>query len=321
MKAIVQDGYGSPDVLELSNVPKPEIAHDEVLVQVRAVSVGAWVGHLVRGHPHAMRLAIGLRKPRQPIRASDLAGEVVAVGTSVDRFAIGDAVYGEVDSAFAEFVAAPVDSLAIMPSNLSFVEAAAVPVAGLTALFALRDHGHVQAGQRLLIIGAAGGVGSFAVQLGKIMGAEVTAVCSSASVDFVRELGADHVIDYTTQAIGSGPERYDVIFQSGGNNSIAQMRKALTERGTIVLSSGEGGRWLGPLPRLAMATAMSPFIGPTLRTFVQSITPADLEYLTGLIERDELRPVIDATYPFAETANAVERFLGGHNRGKIVVTL
>lgn len=321
MKAIVQSRYGPADVLEPTNVAKPQITDDEVLVHVRAASIGAWVSHLVAGDPFLMRLGFGLRKPRQKIRASDLAGEVVAIGANVSQFQPGDEVYGEADAAFAEFVAVSPKTLSPKPRNLTFEEAAAVPIAGQTALLALRDHGNVQQGQHVLIIGAAGGVGTFAVQIAKTLGAEVTGVCSAHALSLVKSLGADHVIDYAEREFTTEPTRYDVILQLAGTESIANLRQVLTGSGTLVLSSGEGGKWLGPMVRLVKAIALDRFVDHDLRTFVAKTQPQNLAYLTDLIEAGDIMPVIDQALPLDQMADAMYHFQQGHNRGKTVVTM
>ena len=321
MKAMVQSRYGSAEVLELANIERPTIDDTQVLVAVRAASIGAWVTHMMKGDPLLMRLGFGIRRPRQRVRASDFAGEVVAVGSKVHRFNVGDEVYGEGESTFAEFVAVSPESLSLKPNNLSFDQAAAVPVAGQTALIGLRDYGGLQPGQSVLIIGAAGGVGTFAVQIAKALGAEVTGVCSSQSVELVGAIGADHVIDYEAVDFATSPERYDVVFQLAGTRSLSELRNVLTERGTLVLSSGEGGPWLGPLPRLAKALITSPFVRQDLRTFVAKTTPKNLAELTRLIEDGQLIPVINEEYQLAEMPDAVRRFERSHTQGKIVVTI
>ena len=320
VKAIVQSRYGSADVLEYAEIDKPVIGDDEVLVRVRAASIGAWVTHLIEGDPLVMRLVSGLRKPK-PVRSSDVAGEVVEVGSQVDGLGPGDEIYGEADAVFAEYAAVSPDAFALKPRNLSFAEAAAVPIAGQTAVLGLRDIGGVQTGRRVLIIGAAGGVGTFAVQIAKVLGAEVTAVCATNGLELVASLGADHVIDYTRENFTKRSTRYDVIYQGAGAQSIAELRGALTESGTLVLSTGEGGRWFGSLGRLAKALAISPFVGHDLRTFVGKSTTDNLNYLTELIEAGQITPIIDRTFPLDEMADAVRHFQHGHGLGKTVVTI
>ena len=320
MKAIVQSRYGSAEVLEYAEIDKPVIGDDEVLVRVRAASIGAWVTHLIEGDPLVMRLVLGLRKPK-PVRSSDLAGEIVEVGKQVDGFQLGDEIYGEADAVFAEYTAVSPSTISLKPRNLSFDEAAAVPIAGQTALQGIRDVGGVQAEQRVLIIGAAGGVGTFAVQIAKVLDAEVTAVCATNGLEFASSLGADHVIDYTRENFTKRSTRYDVIYQGAGAQSIAELRGALTGSGTLVLSTGEGGRWFGPLGRLAKALVISPFVGHDLGTFVAKSNTDDLNYLTGLIEAGQINPIIDRTFPLDEMADAVRHFQHGHGLGKTVVTI
>ncbi len=322
MKAITQSRYGSPDVLELIDVDMPEIDDGEVLVEVHAASIGAWVDHLVAGDPLAMRIQFGLRKPRNRIRASDLAGRVVAVGANVETFRPGDEVYGEGDAAFAEYAAVAPGKLAAKPRTLTFEQAAAVPIAGQTALLGLRDHGRLREGQHVLVIGAAGGVGTFAVQIATAMGAEVTGVCSTGNVELVEFLGADHVIDHTVRDVTRESQRYDLILQLAGSQSISDLRSVLARRGTLVLSSGEGGRWLGPLPRLATGLALSPFVEHRVRTFVAAANAANLADLTDLIEGGQLAPVMDRVYPLSEMAEALRHFQQPHgHHGKTVVSM
>jgi NADPH:quinone reductase-like Zn-dependent oxidoreductase len=276
----------------------------------------------LRGLPYVMR-PIGLRIPKGGAFGSDLAGHVEAVGRAVTRFRPGDEVYAHVlAGAFAEQASVPEAALGPKPANLSFEQAAAVPLAALTALQGLRDHGHVQPGQRALIIGAAGGVGSFAVQLAKSFGAEVTGVCSGGNADLVRSLGADHVIDHTREDFVRGGRRYDLIFQLAGTRSPADCRRALTPKGTLLVSSGASdGRWIGPIGRILKAVALSPFVGQRLVPFEAKPSARDLETLTGLIEAGTIAPVIDRTYPLGETPAAIHYLEQGHARGKVVITV
>ena len=262
MKAIVQDAYGSTDVLELRDIDKPVIADDEVLVRVHAAGVDRGVWHVMTGLPYPIRLAgYGLRAPKTPVPGMDVAGVVEAVGKDVTRFQPGDEVFGIGKGAFAEYARVPENKLAPKPANLTFEQAAAIAISGLTALQGLRDHGRVEAGQKVLIIGASGGVGTYAVQLAKAFGAEVTAVCSTTKVDMVRSLGADHVIDYTRDDFAKGEQRYDVILDIGGNSSLARLRRVLSPRGTLVIMGGEtSGRWLGGSDRQIRAMLLSPFV-------------------------------------------------------------
>lgn len=323
MKAIVQDVYGSADVLELRDVDRPAITGGEVLVRVRAAGVDRGVWHLMTGLPYAIRLAgTGLRAPKNAVPGMDLAGVVEAVGADVTRFQPGDEVYGVGQGAFAAYARAPEGKLAAKPANLGFEQAAAAAISGLTALQAVRDHGQVERGQRVLVTGASGGVGTFAVQIAHAFGAEVTAVCSKAKVDMVRSLGADHVLDYGRDDFAAGGQRYDVIIDIGGNASLARLRRALTPKGTVVITGGEtGGRWLGGYDRQLRALLLSRFVGQQLRTFVSSENHEDLIALTELIEAGKVTPVVDRTYPLAEAAEAIRYLEQGHARGKVVVTL
>ena len=323
MKAIVQDTYGPADVLELREIDVPSIAEDEVLVQVHAAGVDRGVWHLVTGLPYPIRLAgYGVRAPKTPTPGMDLAGVVVEVGGAVTRFQPGDEVFGVGRGAFAELARAREDKLAPKPANLSFAQAAAVPISGLTALQALRDSGQVQPGQRVLVIGASGGVGSYAVQIAKAFGAEVTGVCSTGKTDMVRALGADHVIDYSREDFADGGQRYDLILDIGGNSSLSRLRSALTPTGTLIIVGGEtGGRWLGGFDRMLRAPLLSAFVGQKLRPMACSENHADLIVLTELIESGRVMPAIDRVYPLSEAADAIRHVGGGHARGKVVVTI
>ncbi len=323
MKAIVQDAYGSADVLELRDIDKPEIGDDEVLVRVHAAGVDRGVWHLMTGRAYLIRLAgYGVRKPKNPIRGREVAGRVEAIGKDVTRFRPGDEVMGTSEGSFAEYARAREDKLAPKPANLSFVQAAAVPISASTALQAVRDKGQVQPGQKVLIIGASGGVGTFAVQLAKAFGADVTGVCSTAKVDLVRSIGADQVIDYTREDFADGRQRYDLILDIGGNRSISHLRRALTPEGILVLVGGEGGgQWLGGMERQVRALAISPFVSQKLRMFVAREHYEELLVLTELIEAGKVMPVIDRTYPLSETADAVRYLEKGNARGKVVITV
>lgn len=322
MKAIVQNRYGPPDVLRVEDIARPTPADDELLVQVRAASVGAWDWHTLRGDPFVMRLTgMGLRKPKKPVLGLDMAGVVVAVGKDVSRFQPGDSVYGECGETFAEYTLANEDDLARTPSNLSFMEAAAVPIAGATALLGLRDQAQLQPGETVLIVGAAGGVGSFAVPIAKSMGAEVTAVCSTDSIERVRDLGADHVIDYSKDDFTTLGVRYDVIFQIAGKTSARACRKALKPNGRLVLCSGDGGGSVfGPIVRIVGAMLLSPFVSQKMRVYVAKAGTENLDVLTELIESGAMAPVVDAVYPLSEAAEAIRYFGYGHGPGKIVLT-
>src|SRR5918992_5092549 len=286
MKAIFRDEYGSPDVLQLRDIDKPEIGDDEVLLRVHAAGVGRDVWHVMAGLPYPIRLAgYGLRAPKNPVIGSDMAGVVEAVGKNVRRFQPGDDVFGIGKGSYAEYVCAREDKLAPKPANLTFEQAAVVAIMGSTALQALRDHGKVHPGQEVLVIGASGGVGTYAVQLAKAFGAHVTGVCSTPKVDLVRSIGADHVIDYTREDFAEGGQRYDLILDNGGNSSLARLRRALASRGILVIVGGEGGgRWLGGTDRQLRAMLLSPFVGQKLGTFVNKENYEDLIVLKELIE-------------------------------------
>ena len=322
MKAIVQDEYGEADVLRLDEIGKPEIGDDQVLVRVHAAGVDRGVWHLMAGLPYPVRVAFGLRAPKNGVRGSDVAGSVEAIGKDVTTLQPGDEVFGIADGSFAEYACARADKLAPKPERLSFEQAAAVPVSGLTALQAVRDHGRVQPGQKVLVIGASGGVGSFAVQIAKAFGAEVTGVGSTTKVDMVRSIGADHVIDYRHADITDSGERYDVILDIGGNRSLSQLRRALTPRGRLVLVGAEtGGRWLGGLDRALRALVLSPFVGQKLGSFIASEHNKDLIVLTELIESGQVTPAIDRSYPLSEVPAAIRYMLEGHARGKLVIAV
>jgi len=322
MKAIVQDTYGETDVLELRDIDKPEIADDEVLVRVQAAGVDRGVWHLMTGLAYPIRLVAGLRAPKTTVPGMDMAGVVEAVGKDVTRFQPGDEVFGIGKGAFAEYARAPESKLAPKPANLTFDQAAAVAISGLTALQAVRDHGRVEPGQKVLIIGASGGVGTYAVQLAKAFGAEVTGVCSTTKVDMVRSIGADHVIDYTRDDFAGGEQRYDVILDIGGNSSLSRLRRALAPNGTLVIVGGEGGgRWLGGLDRQLRALVLSRFVGQKLRSFINNENHKDMIVLKELIESGKVTPVIDRTYPLTEAPEAIRYLEQGQARGKIVVTV
>jgi NADPH:quinone reductase-like Zn-dependent oxidoreductase len=323
MKAMVQHEYGAPqDVLKLAEVDTPAVGKQDVLVAVRASSANPWDWHFIRGEPVLMRPAGlgGVRKPTFLIPGGDVAGTVERVGEDVTGFAPGDHVYGFGHGAFAEYLSVPQRNLAHKPVNLTFEQAAAVPLGAVTALQGLRAGG-LRAGQHALIIGASGGVGTFAVQIAKHLGAEVTGVCSTRNVDLVRHLGADHVIDYTTQDLFTGPTRYDLVFQLGGTYSPAAIRKILAPRGTLIQSFGDGNRWIGPLGNIITAAVLSPFVSQTLKSFTAKETTETLDEITKLIESEHLTPVIDRTYPLAEAAQAVLLVEQGRPAGKVTITL
>ena len=324
MRAIVQDTYGTSDVLELQQVSKPQVGDDDVLIRVQAagVHIGDW--HLMTGQPYLMRImGFGLRAPKARTPGMDVAGTVEAVGKNVIRFAIGDEVFGTGNGAFAEYATARAETLAHKPANLTFEQAAAVPTSACTALQALRDVGGVQSGQRVLVIGASGGVGLFAVQIAKSFGAEVTGVCSTSKLDLVRSIGADHVIDYTRGDFTRSGERYDLILDTGGNRSLSQLRRALSPRGTLVLVGGEGGGRLigGAMTRSLRAVALSPFVSQRLRMVLGVTRSEDLRFLTELMASAGVTPVIDQTFPLSRVPDALRRLSEGRTRGKIVITV
>lgn len=322
MKAIVQDTYGSPNVLKLADINKPEPGDNEALVRVHAAGVDRGVWHLMTGLPYLARLAFGFRAPKTPVPGMDLAGVVEAVGKDVSRFAPGDEVFGVGKGTFAEYACALEDKLAPRPANLTFEQAAVVAISGLTALQALRDHGRVEPGQKVLIVGASGGVGTFAVQIARALGAHVTGVCSTTKVEMVRSIGADHVIDYSREDFAEGGQRWDVILDIAGSLSLSRLRHTLTPRGTLVLVGGEGGgRWLGVVDRLLRARLLSPFVGQNLRTFLSSENHEDMLALKDLIESGKLTPVIDRMYPLAEVPEAIRYLEGGHAQGKVAISV
>jgi NADPH:quinone reductase-like Zn-dependent oxidoreductase len=322
MKAIVQDQYGSAEVLHNAEVERPMIASDEVLVRVHAAGLDRGTWHLMAGMPYVIRLGFGFRRPKNPIPGLDVAGTVEAVGENVTRFKGGDDVFGTANGSFAEFAAANEDKLAHKPTTLSFEQAAAVPVSGLTAIQGLSDQAHVEPGQHVLIIGASGGVGTYAVQLAKAFGAEVTGVCSTSKTDLVRSIGADHVIDYTKEDFADSSQRYDVILDIGGNSPLKKLRGVLTKTGTLVIVGGEeGGRWIAGVDRQLRAMVMSPFISQRLTTFISKETHVDLERLAQIIDAGDLTPVIDRTYPLEEAPDAMRHLEAGQARGKIVISV
>ena len=323
MKAIVRYKYGSPDVLELRDIDKPVVGDDEVLVRVHAAGVDRGVWHLMTGQPYLVRIAgYGLRVPKNPVLGMDLAGVVEAVGKSVSRFQSGDEVFGIGEGTFAEYARAREDKLAPRPANLTFEQAAVVAISGLTALQALRDHGRVEPGQKVLIIGASGGVGTYAVQIAKAFGTQVTGVCSTAKAEMVRSIGADHVIDYTREDFAEGRQRYDLILDIGGNSSLARLRRALTPRGTLVIVGGEGGgRMFGGIDRQLRAMMLSSFVGQKLGTFISKENHEDMLALKELIESGKVTPVIDRTYPLADVPEAIRYLEEGHAQGKVVITV
>jgi NADPH:quinone reductase-like Zn-dependent oxidoreductase len=323
MKAIVQDRYGTADVLELGEVEKPQPGDDELLIRVHAAGVDPGVWHLMTGRPYLVRaMGFGLRRPRIRVRGTDAAGIVEAAGKNVVRLKPGDQVYGTCDGSFAEYACAKAERFAPKPSNLSFEQAAAVPVSGITALHGLRDAGELQPEQKVLIIGAAGGVGTHAVQLAKAFGAVVTGVCSTPKAELVRTIGADEVIDYTREDFTEGTRRFDLILDTAGRRPLSHLRRVLTRQGTLVIVGGEGGgRWLGGFQRQIFAPLRSRFTEQKVLGLISRERHQDLLTLKDLIEAGKLTPVIDRTFPLREAPQAIRYLEQGHARGKVVLAV
>jgi NADPH:quinone reductase-like Zn-dependent oxidoreductase len=322
MKAITYHKYGSPDVLELADIDKPVAGDDDVLVRVHAASVNPYDWHVMRGTPYLVRLMAGLLKPKATRLGVDAAGRVEAVGGNVTRFQAGDEVFGACNGAFAEYACASEGALVSKPANVTFEHAAAVPIAALTSLQGLRDKGRIQSGHKVLINGAAGGVGTFAVQIAKSLGAEVTGVCSTRNVAMVRSIGADHVVDYTQEDFTQGTRRYDLIFDAVGNHSLSENRRVLGPKAALVLVGAPEGNWLGPLLPPLKALVMSRFVSQTLAPLMGRVrNKEDLSTLQGLLEAGKVTPVIDRTYPLSEVAEAIRYLEAGHARGKVVITV
>lgn len=326
MKAIVYRRFGSPDVLELAEVERPAPGEGQVLVRIRAVGLNPYDWHFLRGEPLLFRpmMGVGVRKPRRPtILGSDIAGVVEAVGTDVTRFRPGDEVYGtKGPGACAEYAVIPEKAVALKPAGVTFEEAAAVPMAGLTALQALRDFGRLESGQKVLVNGASGGVGTFAVQIARALGAaEVTGVCSTRNVELVRSIGADHVIDYTRQDFTRSDGRHDLVVDTVGNRSLRALLRALMPKGTLVLVGGGGGRLLGPVGQMIRAKLMSPFVSQKLVSMLATTRAEDLDYMRGLIEAGTIRAVLDGTHTLADTPEAMRYLEQHHARGKVVISV
>jgi NADPH:quinone reductase-like Zn-dependent oxidoreductase len=323
MKAIVQDAYGSPDVLRLADIELPEIGADDVLVRVRAAGVDRGVWHLVTGLPYLVRVAgYGLRRPKTPVPGADFAGRVEAVGANVTRFSAGDEVFGTCAGSFAEYARARADQIARKPDNLTFEQAAALPASALAALQSLRDGARAVGGDEVLVIGAGGGVGAFAVQIAKALDARVTGVCSTRKAEFVRAIGADDVIDYTREDFVGGDRRYDVILDIAGNRSLAHMRRALRPDGRLVIVGGEGGgRWLGGTDRQLRALLLSVFVRQRLRTLVSKSRGEDLQRLGELSGAGRISPPVDRVYPLPAAPDAIRDLEAGRVRGKAVIAL
>jgi NADPH:quinone reductase-like Zn-dependent oxidoreductase len=320
MKAIVQDRYGAPDVLELREIEQPVAGDDEVLVRVRAVSVNPYDWHFMRGEPYLMRLMSGLLRPKVPVIGVDLAGQVEAVGEGVTGFQPGDAVFGMAKRACAEYVCASPDALVAKPADISFEQAATVPIAGLTALQGLK--GRVQSGQTVLVNGAAGGVGTFAVQIAKSLGTEVTAVCSTRNVDLVRSIGADRVIDYTRDEFTTGERRYDLLLDMMGNHPLSACRRILMPDGVLVIVGGpDRGNLLGPLAHALSVLFRSKVLGQKTVMMLAKRSREDLQTLADLMASGAVTPVIDRSYGLSDTAEAIRYLEQGHARGKVVITV
>ena len=326
MKAIQHHEYGDVEVLKLEDVDKPAPAEDQVLVKVRAASVNPLDWHYMRGTPYLVRMEAGFGAPKEPRLGVDFAGVVEAVGAKVTNFKVGDEVYGGRTGALAEYVVVRAERAIVhKPSNVTFEQAAAVPIAGITALQSLRDKAGVKPGQKVLINGASGGVGTFAVQIAKWLGADVTAVCSGKNVELVRSLGADHVVDYTKDDFTKGAEHYDVVIDNVGvGHSLLAIRQVLTPNGKYVLVGGGGpdeGNWIGPFGRIIAAWALNPFVSQEMGSFLAELTPKDLGVLADLMQSGKVKPVIDREYPLAQTADAIRYLEQGHARGKVVVRI
>ena len=324
MQAIVQEKYGSAEVLELKEIERPTIGDHDVLVRVRAAGVNPADWALMNGFPYIARPAplYGLLKPRNPVRGTDVAGQVEAIGSAVTRFQPGDEVFGSSTGSYAEFAAAAEDTLALKPANLTFEQAATVPMAATVALQAVRDHGKVGPGHRVLINGASGGIGTFAVQIAKALGAEVTAVASTRNMDLLRSLGADHVVDYTKVDFTESGERYDFILDNVSNRSLSELRHTLTPTGMLIPNGGNfGNRWFSSAGRLVRAAVLFRFGGQRLGRFLVSINHADLVVLKELIEAGKVKPVLDRTYPLSDAARAMDHVGQGHAQGKVAITV
>jgi NADPH:quinone reductase-like Zn-dependent oxidoreductase len=324
MRAIVQDTYGPADVLELREIERPEVHENDVLVRVRAAGSGPDVWHIMMGQPYMARAALGFRRPKVRVRGWDVAGTVEAVGASVTDFRPGDEVMGVAEGgSFAEYAVTSPDKLVPKPANLSFEQAAALPISGVTALQALRDKAHVQPGQTVLVIGAGGGVGTLAVQVAKAFGAHASGVASSSKLDLVRSIGADDVIDYTREDFTDGSMKWDVIVDTAGRRPLRQLRRALTPKGTLVVVGGDGGgRWTGGFFRgMLRGPLVSPFVGQKLMGLNSKVTREDLQGVAELAEAGKLRPVIGHTYALSETPDAIRELETGHAAGKLVIAV
>ena len=323
MRAIAQDAYGTTEVLRLAEIAKPIIAANEVLVKVGAAGMDRGTWHMMAGQPYLLRImGFGFRKPKNRVPGLDVAGTVAAIGAEVTRFKIGDEVFGVSRGSFAEYAAALESKLALKPVNVSFEQAAVLGVSATVALRALRDSGHVEAGQKVLILGASGGVGTYAVQLAKAFGAEVTGVSSAAKLDLVRSLGADHALDYASEDFADGAHHYDLILDIGGNSRLSKLRQALTAKGTVVIIGGEeGGRLTGGFGRSLRAPLLSLVVGQRLVMFITKENSVDLKQLGQFIETGQLTPMIDKTYSLCEVRDAMRHLQAGHARGKLAIRI
>jgi NADPH:quinone reductase-like Zn-dependent oxidoreductase len=322
MRAITHDRYGSTDVLRLSLVGRPVPVANEVLLRVHAAGVDRAAWHMMTGKPYLGRLAFGLRTPRNRVLGIEVAGTVDAVGAAVTRFAVGDEVFGFARGSFAEYAVARENKLAPKPVNLSFEMASVVPVSGATALQALTDSGRAQPGQSVLVIGASGGVGSYAVQIAKALGAEVTGVASTGKLDLVRSLGADHVLDYTCDDFGDGSRRFDLVLDIAGNSTLRRLRCALTPTGTAVITGGEeGGSFSGGMNRQLRALVLSPFLRQRLTMFIAKQRSSDLDRLSVLIEAGNVTPSLERSYPLSDAPDAIRHLTAGQVRGKVAISV
>ena len=321
MKAAVCSRYGPPDVVQITDVEKPVPKDNEVLIEVRAASVNPFDWHLMRGTPYIVRIMAGLLKPKDKRLGVDVAGQVEAVGRNVTQFKPGDEVFGACRGAFAEYACTSESALVMKPDNVTFEQAASAPVAAFTALQGLRDKGQIQPGQKVLINGAAGGVGTFAVQIAKWFGADVTGVCSTRNADMVRSIGADRVIDYTQEDFTKSGQRYDLFFDCVGNHSLLACRRVLNPKGIYIVVGGPDGRWLGPLARMIKTLVLSRFVSQNLVMFLARRSKEDLTIMHELMKAGKVTPVIDKRYKLSEVPEAIRYLEEGHARGKVVITL
>jgi NADPH:quinone reductase-like Zn-dependent oxidoreductase len=321
MKAIVYCDYGSPDVLKVEQIAKPVPNDNEVLIKVRAASVNPLEWHFMRGTPYLGRLAMGLRKPKVTRLGVDVAGQVEAVGRNVTQFTPGDPVFGSAHGALAEYVCSSERALVMKPDNLTFEQAASVPVAAITALQGLRDKGKLQPGQRVLINGASGGVGTFAVQIAKTFGAHVTGVCSTKNLDMVRSIGADQVVDYTKEDFTKSGQRYDLILDNVGSHSLLESRRVLNPTGRYVMVGGPSGKWISPLDRALVATVLTRFVSQDMGMLLAKLNKEDLSILRDLMQAGKVTPVIDRTYTLSQVPEAIRYLEAGHARGKVVIAV